>query len=560
MLSHKREQMSQTRPLEDRPNAGASRSIALALILSAIAAALYGHTLTGYFLGDDFANVTASIHLTPANWPALFVTDVSGSVWQYSLRMLRPIATIAMDVQVALFGGDALGYRVTGLVLHIFNTWLVFVIARRLLSRQLAAFGAALLFCVHPAHVEPVVWIAGQSDLLPAVFFLAAVLAFLQFRQGAKLLALVALAALSVSAFFTKENAVVLPLLLAAYDLLHRRRAGTACSRDDWRRLFAPYGALLIALAAYFICRRIALGADLGGPSLAQSVITILQTIPARYGDYVAHLLWPLDLSRATKWPVAAKLHLLLPFALLFIAPPVLIARRATGRAAIRVLLFAGPIWFVVTTVPFLLSYSSARHLYIPSAGFCIFAAGCLQLIGAGRRTAYNAVLLGAVAAVWAYGLRQESAKWRQAGAITREFHRQVTRLSHKPAGTALIVSLPAYHGDIATLAWSIPFVFEPPLFSPSLQDRLIVLPYPPTYYAPHLWPRHPAISALSRFSDTAEVFLMTYDSERRRLQTRRIEPARLRSGIAQLEQELAAKPAPPYEPLWWKFAVALED
>ena len=205
------------RSLADGPLASnRNRTAAGALALAVVVAISYGNTLSGYFLGDDFANVVSAAAFPLTRWPALFISDVSGEVWAYSLRMLRPFAALAGILQTAVFGGDAYGYHVTSLALHLVNVWLVWAIADRLLSpARWAAFGAALLFAVHPSHVEAVAWIAGQSDLLPTTFLLGAFLAFLCFRRAPRLLPFVGLTLLTGLALFTKENTVVLPLLMA---------------------------------------------------------------------------------------------------------------------------------------------------------------------------------------------------------------------------------------------------------------------------------------------------------------------------------------------------------
>lgn len=539
-----------------------SSTMASALLLGIGSFMLYGHTLSGYFLGDDFAYVTSAAALPFSRWLPLFVSDLLGDVWGDALRVLRPFTTLAGMLQASAFGGNPLGYRITGLVLHIASTWLVFAIGRNLLpGSRWTAFGAALLFAAHPVHVEAVVWIGGQSDLLPTFFLLGAFLAFLKFRAGGGWTALITLGALAALAVFTKENAVVLPALLAGYDLLWRRDIrATRNAAEVWRRA-APYVVVLLVLLGYFICRRIAFGATVSTTAAGATVSVLLQALPLRYSQYIAHLLWPLDLSFAANWPLPAKAHLLLPFLLLFIAVPLAAARwhRGDRGSTHRVLWFTGATWFVVTSLPFLLSYSSPRHLYVTSAGFCLFVAALVQLTCGSRQRLAAAGVIALLASFWSYGVRHEAKPWKRAGAITREFQRHVARMADKPPGTALIIDVPGYHGQVGTLAWGIPFALDYPLFSPPLKDRLIVLSYPHCYYAPHLWSKNPAIGQLSSIGDGTDVYLMSLEPQKRRIRTRRIEPVQVRNAIHVLQQKLASSAAPPYELHWYAFKAALD-
>jgi 4-amino-4-deoxy-L-arabinose transferase-like glycosyltransferase len=58
------------------------------------------------------------------------------------------------------------GYRLTNWLLHAINGLLVFVLARWILQNITAASAASALYLAHPVHTEPVVGLAGRSELL----------------------------------------------------------------------------------------------------------------------------------------------------------------------------------------------------------------------------------------------------------------------------------------------------------------------------------------------------------------------------------------------------------
>src|SRR5262245_63490437 len=94
----------------------------------------------------------------------------------------------------------------TNLLLHAFNAFLVFLLARGLLRPPEGALAAAVVYAMHPLQTEAVVSIVGRSELLAAGLFFAAWLAF---RKGHTWL--------SASAYFlamlAKESAITLPAI-----------------------------------------------------------------------------------------------------------------------------------------------------------------------------------------------------------------------------------------------------------------------------------------------------------------------------------------------------------
>jgi len=77
----------------------------------------------------------------------------------------RPVAGVSFTLTHAFAGTNPLPYRVTDLLIHVVNGWLVFGVARLLapeLSRWAALLAAAVFF-LHPAGEEIVPWIERRS-------------------------------------------------------------------------------------------------------------------------------------------------------------------------------------------------------------------------------------------------------------------------------------------------------------------------------------------------------------------------------------------------------------
>jgi protein O-mannosyl-transferase len=120
---------------------------------------------------------------------------------------------------------DAVGFHTTSLVFHLLNVLLVFVFIY-LLSRKRLVVAAvtALLFAIHPMHVESVAWIAGRKDVLYAFFFLAALIVYMKHLEKQSWIRLLFTGMLFLASLFSKPSAVVFPLILLAIDYFHDRK------------------------------------------------------------------------------------------------------------------------------------------------------------------------------------------------------------------------------------------------------------------------------------------------------------------------------------------------
>ena len=89
-----------------------------------------------------------------------------------------PVSNSTLWIEWRLWGLNAVGYRVTNLIIHIATSILVWLILRRLSVP--GALLAALLFAVHPVNVEAVAWISQRKDMLALLFALLSILWYLR--------------------------------------------------------------------------------------------------------------------------------------------------------------------------------------------------------------------------------------------------------------------------------------------------------------------------------------------------------------------------------------------
>ncbi|MFZ4520748.1 MAG: tetratricopeptide repeat protein [Bacteroidales bacterium] len=142
--------------------------------------------------------------------------------------------SLSMDYKSATGGKSIAGvpvkpeagrFHTTNIILHLLNVLLVFVFIF-LVSRKkvVVATITALLFAIHPMHVESVAWIAERKDVLYTFFFLAGLIVYMKYLDKKSILLLVATFLLFLCSLFSKPAAVVFPLVMIAVDYFMGRK------------------------------------------------------------------------------------------------------------------------------------------------------------------------------------------------------------------------------------------------------------------------------------------------------------------------------------------------
>lgn len=210
--------------------------------------------------------------------------------------LYRPLATSTFTLQWMLGGGAAPVMHAVSLLLYLVAVFATWRFLARLVSAEAALLGA-VLFAIHPVHVEAVALVVNQGELL--VGALAAWTAGMMIDAERGLLSEDALLRRVfpslVVAIGMKEHGVMLPLLLAVVI------AGAA--EDPLRRLRARaslLGGLLLVAALFWMAR----SEVLGGLTGAAPALGLPATVPARavamlgvVPTWARLLLWPAHLQ-----------------------------------------------------------------------------------------------------------------------------------------------------------------------------------------------------------------------------------------------------------------------
>ncbi|XP_023224570.1 transmembrane and TPR repeat-containing protein CG4050-like [Centruroides sculpturatus] len=158
------------------------KRLSLHSIAVAIAAiSCYYPSLQGDLVFDDIAaikdNRDVRSHTPISN---LFVHDFWGTPIhkEQSHKSYRPLTVLTYRWNYWLHGLQPWGYHAVNLLLHALVSLLYLRLCQRFLPIQ-DALVAALYFAVHPIHSDAVASIVGRTELLSAIFYIAAILSYM---------------------------------------------------------------------------------------------------------------------------------------------------------------------------------------------------------------------------------------------------------------------------------------------------------------------------------------------------------------------------------------------
>src|SRR5580658_2574509 len=122
-----------------------------------------------------------------------FTTDFWGNIGNPNAPSIlishyRPLALLAYSVLFRLFGMDPVPLHIANATLHGLATFAFFGLLAGLRLDRRICWIAALLFAVHPLHVESVAWISGMSETLAAATTLAALAFYVYGERNLSLL------------------------------------------------------------------------------------------------------------------------------------------------------------------------------------------------------------------------------------------------------------------------------------------------------------------------------------------------------------------------------------
>jgi tetratricopeptide (TPR) repeat protein len=304
----------------------------------------------------------------------------------------HPLTWLSLELDCQLHGLNPAGFHFTSLLLHLVSAILLLLLLSRITGRIWPSATVAILFAIHPVHVESVAWIADRKDVLCGFFWLLALSTYVAYIHRSGPLTLILLMTAFAFGLMAKSTLVTLPvalLLLDYWPLCRWNRSPVngylILPRRSWQRLVLEKMPLFMLSAAFCAVAWYAQHHE-GVGNTSEPLGARLQNSVASYGAYLAKVFWPvglipfypLPMDGFPIWKVAGSLLVL-----------VTISWAATAYSKPIPALLAGWCWFLVTLLPVigvlqvLGGHAMAdRYAYIPLIGIFMALVGCLTSLG----------------------------------------------------------------------------------------------------------------------------------------------------------------------------------
>ena len=196
------------------------------LLIAVVVFLIYGQTtMFGFTNLDDEAiildNYATLGHLS--NIPRAFTTDAF--LQPHGPAFYRPMQTVSFMFDAAIGGQRPSVYHATNVLLHLLACCLLYALLSALRYPSRINLFLSLLFAVNPLFTHAVAWVPSRGDLLITCFGILAFLEFLAYRETGRWRNLAGHGIVLLLAVFSKETALLIPLVCVVYAVARRQPA-----------------------------------------------------------------------------------------------------------------------------------------------------------------------------------------------------------------------------------------------------------------------------------------------------------------------------------------------
>lgn len=339
----------------------------------------------------------------------------------------HPLTMVSLAVDYLFWGKNPFGFHLTNSMLHAMNTFLAGVLSFKAAFAANRKYGQkplfllvgipALLFGLHPMHVESVAWVSERKDVLSVFFILLTFLLYFTYSESRLKRHYALSIVFFILALLSKPMAVTVPLALLIIDYYPLRRlAGPGLRRALIEK--APFLALSILLGVITMLTQKTAGAVVSMGFAAKLAIALKAVV-----FYLHKLILPVGL--APIYPVdfsTGPLTIIVYGAVAALITAACVWLLRFSRAPLAAWLF-----YLVTLAPVSgiikagEQAAADRYTYLPTLGLFLLFGGVLALLAGREGKRLEAPFMaGALAllALLGYGTMSQAAIWKDSLAL----------------------------------------------------------------------------------------------------------------------------------------------
>ena len=324
--------------------------------------------------GFDFITYDDGVYVTENPHVQAGLT-ARGFYWSLGFHECNwhPLTWFSLMLDAGLFGLRPGAFHLVNLALHTASVLLLFLLLARTTDGLARSAFAALLFAIHPLHVESVAWVAERKDVLSTLLWFLTMHAYASYAKRPSAGRYAATVGLFAAGLLAKPMLVTLPAVLYLMDFWPLGRVAVGARRLVLEK--APLFALALASSVVTLLaqRR---GGAVGrlvefplGRRLANAATTTVA--------YVVNAIWPTGLSVHYPYPGHVSVFATLSCVALIAGVTVAAVRAARTRPSLTF----GWLWYLVTLLPVIglvqvgTQAMADRYTYIPLVGLFVAAA-----------------------------------------------------------------------------------------------------------------------------------------------------------------------------------------
>jgi len=344
--------------------------IASLIFISFLIIALYWRVYEYDFVSLDDSFIYDNPHLKDG----LSIRNIIWAFSNYSASLWIPVTWISFFLDYELYGMNPGGYHITNVILHVFNTLILFVILYQITQKKWQSFFVAALFSCHPIHVESIAWITERKDVLSTFFLMLFLYTYLQYTKKENFVSYITAMFFFLLGLMTKPMLVTVPIVLILLDYWPLARF----KKTSKLRIFlekVPFLYFSFMVSAVTVFSQAKTGALVPLDSI--NIINRIENAVSSYIAYLVQIFLPINLAVVypyeqyfSFWEVFIKF-------VIFVVITTLFYRLHRKHPY----LIVGWLWYVISLLPVIGIFQSGaqshadRFVYIPFIGIYIILA-----------------------------------------------------------------------------------------------------------------------------------------------------------------------------------------